>query len=332
MASKGEIQMRRGNGDGSIFKLSGKRRKPYAVRVTVGFTDEGKQKYRYIGYYANKTEAKQALAEYLAHPEKALKEKKTLEMIFNSMIEKSDFSEGTKKQYVSGFNKVKHLHKREIGTITLEEVEELMEDESSSVQARIKKTLTNCFKFALKYEYVSRNIMDHIVVKVEEPAEKTVFTSKEIKKVWTDGHVVPIILLYTGMRISELLELRLENIDFNNKTIFIEKSKTPAGIRHIPIHDKILPIVEEYAGAANTHLIENEGKPFAYSTYLKQYWPIENHTPHETRHTFITNLRKSTNDEVAVKKIIGHKLKDITDHYTHKTIEELAAVVNTLEY
>ena len=52
--------MRRGNGDGSIFKLSGKRRRPYAVRITVGWSDDGKQKYKYIGYYANKTEAKKS--------------------------------------------------------------------------------------------------------------------------------------------------------------------------------------------------------------------------------------------------------------------------------
>lgn len=45
--------------------MSGKRRKPYAVRVTVGYTDEGKQKYKYVGYYSKMTDAKAALREYL---------------------------------------------------------------------------------------------------------------------------------------------------------------------------------------------------------------------------------------------------------------------------
>lgn len=40
--------IRRGNGEGSTIKLSGKRRKPYAVRVTVGWTADGKQKYKYV--------------------------------------------------------------------------------------------------------------------------------------------------------------------------------------------------------------------------------------------------------------------------------------------
>ena len=56
--------MRRGNGDGSIYKLSGKRRRPWAVRVNTGWTLEGKQMYKYVGYYRTKTEAKDALTDY----------------------------------------------------------------------------------------------------------------------------------------------------------------------------------------------------------------------------------------------------------------------------
>ena len=60
--------MRRGNGEGSIFKLSGKRRKPYVVRITTGYTDDGKQKYKYLGYYTKRTEEKAALRKYLTDP------------------------------------------------------------------------------------------------------------------------------------------------------------------------------------------------------------------------------------------------------------------------
>ena len=95
--------MRRGNGDGSIFKLGGKRRRPYAVRVTIGWTDDGKQKYKYLSYHENKTDAKAALREYLLQPQKIKLERQTLGMIFEAMIEKADFSKGTKEQYRGGF-------------------------------------------------------------------------------------------------------------------------------------------------------------------------------------------------------------------------------------
>ena len=45
------------NGYGSIVKLSGKRRKPYQVRLTKGFTNEGKQIYMYLGYFEKKEDA-----------------------------------------------------------------------------------------------------------------------------------------------------------------------------------------------------------------------------------------------------------------------------------
>ena len=56
------------NGYGSIIKLSGNRRKPYQVRITKGFTDEGKQIYMYLGYFAKRDEALIALSEYNSSP------------------------------------------------------------------------------------------------------------------------------------------------------------------------------------------------------------------------------------------------------------------------
>ena len=328
---------RRGNGDGSIFKLSGKRRKPYAVRVTVDWTEDGKQKYKYIGYYENITDAKNALREHLLHPEKVKAEKHTLKSVFENMIEKSDFAEGTKQQYIGGFKQLQPLHNKNIAEIELDEIEEILEQHVPNGQKRIKKTLSNCYKYAMRYDYVSKNLADFITVKTEKSAERIPFTVEEIKKLWQYVGTerfddLPLILLYTGLRISELLALRTENIDLENKTISVMKSKTAAGIRVLPIHDKILPFVQKRYNANNTHLITLNGKEMTYSQYLSSYWKIENHTIHETRHTFITHLQKCSNDNIAIKKIVGHAVSDITEHYTHRTIDELRAVMNTLEY
>ena len=56
--------MRNPNGYGSVFKLSGNRRKPFAVRITKGYTDEGKQTYKYLSYHITRRETMQALAAY----------------------------------------------------------------------------------------------------------------------------------------------------------------------------------------------------------------------------------------------------------------------------
>ena len=328
--------MRRGNGDGSIFKLSGKRRNPFAVRITVGWTDEGKQKYKYIGYYANKKEAKIALSEYVLAPEKAKMEKHTLKSIFESMLDKSDFSDGTKQQYTSGFKCLSPLHNKEISKITLEEIEDILDMEIPSAQKRIKKALSNCYKYAMKYDYVSKNLADFINVKTEKAKEKTPFTAEEVNELWkylgtTRFDDVPLILLYTGLRISELLELKNENVDLENKTLNIIKSKTKAGIRIVPIHEKIFPLIEKRYNKDNTHLITLEGKKLGYNQFQTSYWK-QSHTIHETRHTFVTFLSKATNDTISIKKLVGHAVDDITEHYTHRTIDELNTIINKLEY
>lgn len=56
------------NGYGSVSKLAGKRRKPYAARVTVEWTPDGKQIKKYLGYYRTRQEAMKALSDYAQNP------------------------------------------------------------------------------------------------------------------------------------------------------------------------------------------------------------------------------------------------------------------------
>lgn len=328
--------MRRGNGEGSIIKLSGKRRKPYAVRVTVGWTDEGKQKYKYIGYYAGKTDAKNALRKYILEPDKIKLQKHTLKSVFDNMIEKSKFSDGTRKQYEGGFKKFVHLHNRNIDDIELWELEELIKDQTPAVQARIKKTLSNCYKYALKHDYVNKNLAEFLEIDTFKAKERNIFTREEIKTLWNKTGSspfddIPLILLYSGLRISELLELKTENVNIEEKTINIIKSKTAAGVRVVPIHNKILPLIKKRYEENNTYLIMNSGRKMAYSTFLREYWN-NTHIPHEARHTFITYLSKQHDDTTAIKRIVGHATTDITEHYTHYSMDELHAAINKLEY
>ena len=60
--------MKNPNGYGSVVPLKGKRRRPYAVRITVGYDDNGKQKYGYLGYYETRKEALYQLSLYNANP------------------------------------------------------------------------------------------------------------------------------------------------------------------------------------------------------------------------------------------------------------------------
>ena len=75
--------MRNPNGFGSVVKLAGKRRKPYAACVTTGWTKDGKQLKKYIGYYSSKADAMNALAQYSYNPLAIDVSKVTLLDVFN---------------------------------------------------------------------------------------------------------------------------------------------------------------------------------------------------------------------------------------------------------
>lgn len=84
--------MRRANGEGSIFKLSGKRRKPWAVRITVGYEEDGKQIYKYVGYYPTKTEAKAAMRGYLINPFNLDHKSTKLKDVYDKWLDHSDLA------------------------------------------------------------------------------------------------------------------------------------------------------------------------------------------------------------------------------------------------
>ena len=60
--------MRLPNSYGAVIKLKGKRRKPFAIRKTVGYNSDGSQIRKFIGYYATRNEALQELALFNENP------------------------------------------------------------------------------------------------------------------------------------------------------------------------------------------------------------------------------------------------------------------------
>lgn len=334
--------MRRGNGEGSIFKLAGKRRKPYAVRITVGYTDEGKQQYKYLGYYAKITEAKTALREFLTDPYDLSKKNVKLIDVFEGWSKNNNLAETTFRSYVSAFNQAKQLHTMNMREIKAIHLESTMEDMKPHMRSVFKNVMTHLYKYAVRHEIADKNIMELISVRTTvETKEKSPFTLDEIEKLRAYEHPLHdtlFILLHSGMRISELLEIKKENV-FLDERYIIGGKKTAAGKdRIIPIHDAIFDIIKERYETAQRYLIEVDGKKVQYASYRTTYWnPMMesfelNHTPHDTRHTFASVADKYGVNKVALKRILGHTLSDITDHYTHKDLCELLHEVNKIKY
>ena len=141
-------------------------------------------------------------------------------------------------------------------------------------------------------------------------------------------------LLYgTGIRISELLDLRKSDVNFYEATIKVcgkgEKE------RIIPLNQILLDFLKKYVQLNHCEylVITDKGeKAYKMLVYrivrnvLEQITTTERKSPHVLRHTFATHLLEKGADINAVKDLLGHRTLVSTQVYTHNTMERLKAV------
>ena len=335
------------NGFGSVVNLGSRRRRPFAVRVTVGFekieNNKYRQKYKYIGYYESKEQALIALAKFNENPYNLDNEKITLAEVYQRWSDRhfDRISDATKKNYVSLFKKMKKFHQIPFKDLKNLEMQEIIDLTPKSSAPMMKTLLGMICKFALKNDIVSKDYSKTVEMpKAHQKAKKSLFTSDEVNLIWKhEGNRsadMLLILLYTGMRITELLEMRSENV-FLDQRYMIGGKKTENGIdRVIPIHSRISPIIERHM--ADKYVFQNSrGSHHIYQSIrglLVEFMRTlgMDHIIHETRHTFISRSDKIGMDKQILKNIVGHSTSDITEHYTHRDPEDLIKAIDTFDY
>jgi len=133
---------------------------------------------------------------------------------------------------------------------------------------------------------------------------------------------VVIVALNTGMRISEILGLRWENVDFARRFLFIERSKNGRS-RKVPMNSEVLKMLTGLPrnGSEVVFSKERSSGPLrsvrtAFLNALRKA-KISNVRFHDLRHTFATNLVMNGVDLVTVKEILGHSEIAMTVRYSH---------------
>lgn len=343
--------MKNPNGYGSIAKLSGNRRNPYIVRITEGFDIQNEkliQKRAILGYYPSKKAAQIALAEYNKKPFDIKGTKLTFSDIYKSWSEeyyKTLSNNSSARSYISAYNHSKPLHDMRMIDIRVKELVSTINaaNVGEATKARMKSLYNLMFKYAKLHELVQEDYAALFEYKKTNNTTKakTPFTTDEINKLW-DNLSIPyvdmiLIGIYSGWRPSELATLTTDNIDLINKTM-IGGMKTDAGKnRIVPIHEKILPLIEKIYNPDNKTLFTDEkNQPMNYDKYRTRFDKAMqtlqmNHTKHETRHTFITLLKEKDVNEYIIKLLAGHYINDLTERtYTHRQIEDLRLQINKI--
>lgn len=336
--------MKNPNGYGSIFKLSGNRRRPWCARITVGWTDEGKQQYKNIGYYEERSDAMIALAQYNNDPYDLDSTKITFAEVYQKWSEEKfpKISDSNIRGYKTSFNKCSMLHNTKFKQIRKMHMQRVVDENqhlSYQVRMKIKTLFSQLYQFGLENDIVEKDYSKFVDAGEQTTTIiRTPFTDEEIETLWRNLDIpyvdTILIMIYSGMRVGELLSIESANVNID-KQILIGGIKTKASInRTIPIHDRILSLID----TSNKYLVVSPtGKKMSYNNYIqRQFTPIMkklgmNHLPHDCRHTTATKLDNAGVDRTITKLILGHASSDITERvYTHKTPEQLLSAINKI--
>lgn len=219
---------------------------------------------------------------------------------------------------------------------------------AKSINRKIS-TLKSFFKFLMKENIVDGTPMSIIIspkinkrlpVYVEEKDLKTLFEYVE----FSDDHTgktekLIIELLYnTGFRVSELINLKVSQLDFSNNYIKVLGKGNKERI--IPVHTALLNHLNNYINSKperlqNDNVVFTSGngkKLYAKQVYniVKKYLSlvttVQKKSPHILRHSFATHLTNNGADLNAIKELLGHSSLAATQVYTHNSIEKLKEV------
>lgn len=345
------------NGYGTIYKMSGKRSKPFRAMKTDKWiidpvTGKSKQIRFTIGYFASREEAMIALAEYNQNP-------------YDVEVDSITFSEVYEKWSASYFptlsnpssirtitaayaycNDLYDMRMKDIRVSHLEGAI-LNANVGDSTKARMKSLFNMLYKYALAHDVAEKNYASVMFangnpIKRDRIKEVVPFSQEEISLLWDNLHNIAfadmiLVGIYSGWRPQELAILKLADIDLENGTMK-GGLKTDAGKnRIVPIHPLIKPLIEnriqESSNLQSEYLFNDpngqQGTYMTYDKYRKRFEKVMKtlkmkHRPHETRHTFITKAKACNMDEYVLKLIVGHAIEDITEKvYTHRTIKQL---------
>lgn len=359
------------NGFGSVYKLSGNRRNPYVAKKTKWWeidpiTGKSKQLYITVGYYPTRKEALTALAEYNKDPFDLHHATITFEEVYENWSEIHFEKIKDTNGYKAAFNTSKPLWKMRFVDIKLDHLQGVVD--SSGKNTPTLKTLKILwglmYDYAVIHEIVSQDKRDMVryvdIGKAGNPNayNRKPFSKKEISILWKckDSNIyvtVILIMIYSGVRIGELLDLEKKDIHLDERWFYVKESKTEAGIREVPIAEKIVPFFEYWMNRKCDHLIcTPDDEPFQYRNYYDSYWiplmlefgfgkfiidetkkePVyDGHRPHDTRHTCISLLTEKKVDERFIKKIVGHKGQGVTENvYTHIELPTKLEAINLI--
>lgn len=223
-----------------------------------------------------------------------------------------------------------------------------MKIENRSVNRKIA-TLRTFYKFLLQKKVIEKDPMVKISVLKTQKNIPAFVREKELDNLLDEvefpddfagvrDKLILELLYGTGMRLSELIELKERDIDFYSKTVKVLGKRNKERI--IPINQPLVKLIQEYQSFKNSEglmheylIVSDKGNP-AYPVmiqritkkYLSLVTTLAKKSPHILRHSYATHLLNNGAALTAIKDLLGHSSLSATQVYTHNSMEKIKKI------
>lgn len=358
------------NGFGQISEVKDQNlRCPFRVMVTVGKTPEGKPIRKPLipkSYFPTYNDAYTALLAYNKRPYELVKPM-TMQQLFDkwyaSKVGKVDKS--TLARYRTAWAYSSMIYDKPVQAVTIADLRNCIEygtithsgvarHAQNNTVDTIKSTYNQLFDYAVAYEVIDKNIARQFTIDsgyIRKPGAHMPYTDEEMQVLWDNVgkyDIVDMILIqcYSGWRPGEMCDLLVSSVNLQARTI-IGGKKTKAGInRTVPIHPRIMSLIEDRYNDALNHgspylfnqIIRGIYKKVRYARFQADLHDLAEelgldpeHKGHDGRKHFITMAKKYEMDEYALKWIVGHYINDLTERiYTERSVDWLMREISKI--
>ena len=350
---------RRGNGEGTIFE--DKKNKRWIGQYISGIAEDGKAIRKSVYGKTQKevvnklNEVKYQMNNDIYVEKNGIKLVKIMEDIREEKLASNTISGGQYARLKWTINKIKNskLGEMKIQDVTKNDIQEFLnsiKDLSDSYIKKLYEQFVQAYRRAEIKKYITYNPMYEVIKPKSDKQTKVVEALDiNVQKSFTEYlnkasienepyKNIFLIQMYMGLRIGEVLALSTENIDLENKLLYVKrtltndkefaiilgnKTKTYAGNRTLPIPDFLVPIFEEQLKYSNENLYnlifttnDNYIRTSEINKELKRIFEEEletsskNISTHCLRHTYGTRCIEAGMTAVVLQRLMGHK--DVT--------------------
>lgn len=261
--------------------------------------------------------------------------------------------EKAQQSYALAYAAAQPLHQKALADLSAADYQKIIDIQISAGLSRStcekqRLLFSQLCQWGMTREIINKNYAQLLELPAPSAKKTRVLSDLEIARIWTmeddprlgDTACIALILIYTGMRINELLLMRQENVHLAERYM-VGGEKTEAGRdRPIPIDRCIVHLIERFlegnttrwlipsasGGARDHHVVRR-----SFSALMKRLG-IEGVTPHTCRHTAASRWAAQGVPIQAVKEILGHSsIQTTSDIYTHSSPESLVKALDDVK-